>query len=268
MHDSCTLAPMINLRYSLLALVFALTTGCALFPDEIDNTRDWTAEKLYAEAKSSLNEGSFETAIEYFEKLEARYPFGRYAQQGQLEIAYAYYKDEEAELAVAACERFIRLYPRHENVDYAYYLRGLANFTQSTSLVERYLPTDKTERDQGAAQDAFQAFSELVRLFPDSKYSVDARQRMIFLRNSLAAHELHIADYYIRRGAYVAASNRAKYVLEHYPQTPAVPDALVMLARVYKLMDMDDLAADALRVLEINHPGHEGLAEMRAFNGG
>lgn len=267
MHDSCTLAPMINLRYLLLALMLVLTAGCALFPDEIDRTRDWTAEKLYSEAKESLNEGSFETAIEYFEKLEARYPFGRYAQQAQLEIAYAYYKDEEPALAVAACDRFIRLYPRHENVDYAFYLRGLANFTQTTSLVERYLPTDKSERDQGAARDAFQAFSELVRMFPDSKYSVDARQRMIYLRNGLAEHELHIADYYVRRGAYVAASNRAKHVLENFPQTPAVPDALVMLAKVYKLMGMHDLAADTLRVLELNHPGHEGSAEVNAING-
>jgi len=250
-----------------ITILLALFTGaCALFPDEVDRTRDWTAQKLYNEGKESLNSGNYEQAIEYFEKLGVRYPFGTYAQQAQLEMAYAYYKSDEPVSAVAACDRFIRLYPRHKSIDYAYYLKGLANFSQSRGLVEKYLPHNPTERDQGAARQSYEDFSELVRLFPDSKYSVDARKRMAFLRNNLAHYEIVVGDYYMRRGAYVAAANRGKYILEHYPQTPSVPDALALLARAYRIMGLDDLAEDALRVLSLNHPDHPGIEEIRGMS--
>ncbi|RCX29867.1 outer membrane protein assembly factor BamD [Thioalbus denitrificans] len=248
----------------LLLLTLLLTGGCSLLPDKIDETKDWSADRLYSEAKSALDEGDYENAIRFYELLEARFPFGRYAQQAQLEIIYAYYKYDESASAVAAADRFIKLHPRHPNVDYAYYMKGLANFNMGRGLIERYLPRDESQRDPGAARQSFQDFSDLVLRFPDSKYAADARQRMLFLRNNLAQYELNVADYYMRRGAYVAAANRARYVVENYPRTPATPDALAMLARAYRAMDMDDLAADALRVLKLNYPEHPALRAAAA----
>ncbi|HWQ95257.1 MAG TPA: outer membrane protein assembly factor BamD, partial [Gammaproteobacteria bacterium] len=233
-----------------LAGLLLLAAGCSLLPEQIDKTKDWTANRLYSEAKSAMNDGDYETAIKYFESLQARYPFGRYAQQAQLELIYVYYKDSEPASAVAAADRFIKLHPRHPFVDYAYYLKGLANFNQSKGLWERYLPQDPTQRDPGAARQSFQDFAELAKRFPDSKYTQDATQRMAYLRNNLAQYEVNVAKYYMKREAYVAAVNRAKYVVENYPRTPAVPDALGVMARAYKIMGIDDLSADALRVLE------------------
>jgi outer membrane protein assembly factor BamD len=251
------------MRYARLLtalLLLALgASGCAMLQDKEDRTRDWPADKLYAEAKSALTSGDYPGAIQYYELLEARYPFGRYAQQAQIEIAYAYYKYEEPDLAIAAADRFIKMHPRHEHVDYAYYLKGLANFHRDMGLVERYLPQDASQRDPGAARQSFHDFAELVKRFPDSRYAQDALQRMIYLRNNLAQHELNVADYYMRRGAYVAAANRAKYVVEQYQRTPAVPDALALLAAAYESLGIPELAADARRVLEMNHPEHPAL---------
>jgi outer membrane protein assembly factor BamD len=249
------------MRITTLLLLFTLllTGGCSLLPDQIDETKGWSADRLYSEAKSALDEGDYENAIRFYELLEARFPFGRYAQQAQLEIIYAYYKYDESASAVAAADRFIKLHPRHPNVDYAYYMKGLANFNMGRGIIERYLPRDESQRDPGAARQSFQDFSDLVLRFPDSKYAADARQRMLFLRNNLAQYEINVADYYMRRGAHVAAANRARYVVENYPRTPATPDALAMLARAYRAMDLDDLAEDALRVLELNYPEHPAL---------
>ncbi len=244
---------MTRLFAPLLALLLALT-GCSLLPDQIDETKGWSAQKLYAAAKDALNSGNYERAIDLYGKLEARYPFGRYAQQALLESAYAYYKYNEPDTAIATLDRFIRTYPRHPNLAYAFYLKGLANFNRGESFIDRYLPRDPSERDAGAARQSFFDFQELVRRFPDSPYARDARQRMIFLRNNLARYEIHAADYYMRRGAYVAAANRARYVIQKYPGTPAVPDALQMLVRAYRALGLDDLAADAERVYRLNYP--------------
>ena len=235
-----------------------------MFGEKPDKTRDWSAERLYREAKNALAGHDYETAIDYYEKLESRYPFGPLAQQAQMEVAYAYYKDEQTASAIAAADRFIKLYPDHPNVDYAYYLKGLVSFNQGKGLFDRYLPIDESERDPGSAMAAFQDFSDLVSRFPDSKYSEDARQRMLYLRNNLAKHEVHVADWYMRRGAYLAAANRAKYVIENYPRAPAVPEALVMMVKAYRTLELDDLAADALRVLQLNYPDHAGVTELAA----
>ena len=240
-------------------------TGCSLLPEQIDTTKDWPANRLYSEAKAAANDGDYELAIKYFESLQARYPFGRYAQQAQLELIYVYYKDSEPASAVAAADRFIKLHPRHPFVDYAYYLKGLANFNQSKGLWERYLPQDPTQRDPGAARQSFQDFAELAKRFPASKYTEDATQRMAYLRNNLAQYEVNVAKYYMKREAYVAAANRAKYVVENYPRTPAVPDALGVMAKAYKIMGIDDLSADALRVLELNQPDHPDIAAVKAL---
>jgi outer membrane protein assembly factor BamD len=229
-----------------------LVTGCGILNKEFDQTTDWSAAKLYNEAAGQLDAANYQRAIEYYEKLEARFPFGRYAMQGQLDLAYAYYKDEQPEAALAAADRFIKLYPQNPFVDYAYYLKGIVNYNRSVGFIDRFIPTDASQRDPGSALDAFQDFGELVRLFPNSKYAEDARQRMLYLRNNLAKNEVHVARYYMKRGAYVAAANRAQYVIERYQRTSAVEDALEVLIEAYRKLDENQLAADAERVLVMN----------------
>jgi outer membrane protein assembly factor BamD len=238
---------------STLAFTIALTlSACAWLESQKDVTKDWSVTKLYSEAASELDQGNYKQAIEYYEKLEARYPFGRYAMQTQLDVAYAYYKAEEPEAAIAAADRFIKLYPQNPYIDYAYYLKGIVNYNRSVGFLDRYIPTDPSQRDPGSALDAFQDFAELVRLFPDSKYAPDARQRMVFLRNNLAKNEVHVARYYMKRQAYVAAANRCNYVVERFQRTSAVADALEILIDAYKKLGEDKLAADAERVLTLN----------------
>jgi len=256
--------PFFASRLFLLLLWLMVAGGCATLPEENDETKDWSANKLYSEAKSALDGGSYEQAIKYYEKLDARYPFGNYAQQAQLEIAYAYYKSDEPTSAIATLDRFIKLYPRHPNLDYTYYLRGLINFNQGMNIVERYLPVDRSQRDPGAARQSFQDFAEVVRRFPESKYATDARQRMLHLRNNLAQYEVHVARHYFGRSAYLAVVNRGKYVLEHYQETPAIPDALALMVRAYRAMDMNDLAANSLRVLEASYPNYPAIAEAKS----
>ncbi len=247
------------LAFSLLALSFALS-GCGLLPDQIDETRDWSASKLYSRAKEALNGGNYTQAVQYFEKLEARFPYGPYAQQAQLEIAYAYYKDNEPISAIAACDRFIKLHPNHPHVDYAYYLKGLANFVEDNNLLARLGKQDMSERDPKAAREAFEAFRALVERFPDSRYTPDAAARMRYLVNALAAHEVHVARHYLKRGAHVAAVNRGKYVLEHYQQSPALEEALAIMMQAYARMGLNDLAADTRRVLQRNFPDSPWLS--------
>jgi len=252
---------MMSLYSWIVVLVILLGLGgCSSEP--VDETKHWSPQRLYSEAKRLTNEGDYPTAIKYYEILEARFPLGILAQQAHLDIIYAYYKNEEPESALAEAERFVKLYPRHSNIDYVYYLKGLINFNYNSEPLDRFLPLDKSQRDQAGATRAFQDFAELTKRFPDSKYNEDARQRMIFLRNSLAKYELYVAEFYLKRGAYVAAVNRAKKVVESYQQTPAVPEALVILAKSYKIMGMDDLSADAVRVLKLNYPNYEGIAEI------
>ena len=241
-------------HHLLLASVLALFTGCASWVADEDETKNWSARKLYSEAKSSLNTKDYEQAIAYYETLEARFPFGRFAQQAQLETAYAYYKFEEPDSAIAAADRFIKLNPRHPHVDYAYYLKGLSNFNRGKSLVNRIIKRPPSEIDPGPHEQAFKDFSTLVQRFPDSGYAPDARQRMIYLRNVLADYELNVADFYLRRGAYVAAANRCKYMIEHYQGAQSMPRALSMLAEAYTKLGMTDLAEDTQRVLQHNFP--------------
>jgi outer membrane protein assembly factor BamD len=238
-------------RLPVLWLAIALA-GCGIFGKEIDLTEGWSAARLYAEASSELDSKNYARAIEYYEKLEARYPFGRYAMQSQLDVAYAHYRADEPEAAIAAADRFIKLYPQNPYVDYAYYLKGLVNYNRSVGFLDRYIPTDPSQRDPGAALDAFADFSVLVERFPDSRYAEDARQRMLYLRNNLARHEVNVARYYMRRGAFLAAANRANYVIERFQRTSAVESALEILVDAYTALGKSELAADAQRVLDIN----------------
>lgn len=229
-------------------------TSCGLLPEVQDETAGWTAQKLYTEAKENLNDGNYERAVKLYETLEARYPYGRYAQQAQLEIAYAYYKDNEPVSAIAACDRFIKLHPNHTNVDYAYYLKGLANFTEEQGLLTQFSSQDMSERDPKAAREAFEAFKELVTRFPDSKYAADAQARMKYLVNAIARNEVHVAKYYFKREAYIAAANRAKNVVANYPEAPAIEEALAVMVAAYDKLGIADLRDDALRILKLNYP--------------
>jgi len=241
-------------RILAFLLALGLLAGCGLLPDEVDETKNWSASKIYYTAKEALGEGNYEKAVKLYEKLEARFPYGPYAQQAQLEVAYAYYKDNEPVSAIAACERFIKLHPNHPHVDYAYYLKGLANFVEDPSFMSRFGDQDMSDRDPKSAREAFEAFQQLVNRYPDSKYTPDAIARMKYLVNALAASEVQVARYYYKRGAYVAAANRGKYVLEHYQQSPSLEEALVIMARSYDKMGLSDLRDDALRVIKKNFP--------------
>ncbi|HYH44020.1 MAG TPA: outer membrane protein assembly factor BamD [Burkholderiales bacterium] len=243
-----------------LALILALlvgwsVAGCGILKGgEDDETKGWSAAKLYSEAKSNLNDRNFDTAVKYYQKLEARYPYGRFAQQAQIEIAYAHFKEGEPLLAIAAADRFIKLHPNHPNVDYVYYLKGLANFNEDLGLLGFVSSQDLTERDPKAATEAFDAFKELVNRYPDSKYVPDAIARMKYLVNALASHEVHVARYYLKRGAHVAAVNRAQYALKTYPNSPSNEEGLVILVKAYDALGMKDLRDDAERVLLKNFP--------------
>jgi outer membrane protein assembly factor BamD len=231
-----------------------LLGGCGLLPDVIDETASWSANRLYSEAKNAMADGSYDKAIKYFEKLEARFPYGRYAQQAQLEVAYAYFRQAERASAIAACDRFIRLHPNHPNVDYAYYLKGLANFNEDLGLLGHISMQDLTERDPKAARDSFEAFKALVAKYPESRYTPDATARMKYLVNALASHEVHVARYYMKREAYVAAINRAQTAIKTYPDAPANEEALFVMVKAYDLLGMNDLRDDAERVMRKNFP--------------
>jgi len=240
-----------------------LLAGCGIFSGkEDDETAGWSAQRLYGEAKDAMAGKEWAKAIKYFEKLEARFPYGRFAQQAQLEVAYCQYKEGERALAVAAADRFIKLYPNHANVDYAYYLKGLAYFNEDLGLLGRVSRQDQTERDPKSARDSFDAFKDLAQRFPQSKYTPDALERMKYLINALASHEVHVARYYIKRGAYVAAANRAQYALKNYPQAPAQEEALLIMIQAYDALGMAELRDDAERILKKNFLGSERAKSM------
>lgn len=250
----------------IVAAIAALAAGwvlaaCGMLDDKADETKGWSAQKLYAEARAALDSRSYEQAVGYYQKLEARYPYGRFAQQAQMEMAYAYYKDKDPAGAITAAERFIKNYPEHPNVDYLYYLKGLANFNEDLGIAGFVTNQDMTERDPKAARDSFDAFKELVAKFPDSKYAPDAVLRMNYLVNTLASHEIHVARYYLNRGAHVAAVNRAQYALKTYPNAPANEEGLAILVRAYEALGMKDLSVDARRVLMKNFPNTRYLTE-------
>ena len=239
----------------IAALFLALlVSGCGLLPEVKDETVGWSANKLYSEAKQAMSDNAYDKAIKYFEKLESRYPYGRFAQQAQIDIAYSYWKSNEPVSAVAACDRFIKLHPNHPNVDYVYYLRGLVNFNEDQGIMGLVSQQDMTERDPKGARESFDSFRELVTRFPDSKYTPDAIMRMKYLVNALASLEVHVARYYMKRGAYLAAVNRAQFAVKTYPDAPAIEEALFIMVKGYDLIGMNDLRDDAERVMRKNYP--------------
>jgi len=247
--------PAASLRTLALAVAAAgaLALG-ACGSIEKDPTSKWDAARLYKEGHTELVAGNWTRARELFEKLESRYPFGRYAQQGQIEIAYTYYKEDETADALDATERFLKANPSHPSVDYVYYLRGLINFIEPPALVGRLVGYKVSERDPKAMRDSFEAFKELVTRFPDSRYAPDARIRLRYLQNALAMHEVRVADYYYRRGAYLAAIERAQGALKEFPGAASQQQALTLIAQSYQALGLTDLQADAERVLQLNYP--------------
>lgn len=241
-------------------LLIVLLTGCSTLQEKDDS--ELTANELYERAKKALDLKDYEMAITHFDTLETRFPFGIYAQYAQLNSAYAYYKFNEPESAIANANRFIKTYPRHEHVDYAFYLRGLAMFNQDKDNLDRIFNLDVTERESGAIQTSFFYFKELVERFPESRYSPNARQRMVHLRNLLAQAELHVANYYLSRKAFIAAANRAKYIIETLPRTPAIPQALTIMAAAYQQLGLQPLADDALRIRNNNFPDYTPQTTM------
>ncbi|MEK7438571.1 MAG: outer membrane protein assembly factor BamD [Pseudomonadota bacterium] len=242
------------MKRSLAVILILLLSACGLLPEVKDETAGWSADKLYAEAKDAMSDRNYTTAIKYLEKIEARYPYGRYAQQAQIELAYAYFKDADQASSIAAADRFIKLHPNHPNVDYVFYLKGLVNFNEDRGLLGRLSNQDLTERDPKAARESFESFKELVTRFPDSKYTPDAIERMRYLVNALASNEVHVARYYMKRGAYIAAANRAQYALLNYPEAPAIEEALFVMVKAYDALGMNVLRDDADRVMHKNFP--------------
>ncbi|SFU01084.1 outer membrane protein assembly factor BamD [Halomonas saccharevitans] len=245
-------------RLAVLMLAGTLLSGCAGTPEEEE--LDGVAERqLYEEGREALEESSYTTAINRLEAIDTRYPFGEHAEQAQLELIYAYYQTDDWESARAAASRFIRLHPDHPQVDYAYYMRGLAAWQAGRFSLERLRVIDISKRDLGATRDAYADFSELIQRYPSSQYAPDAKQRIVYLRNVLARHELHVADFYLRKGAYLAAVERGRWVLENYPQTQASRDALATMVEGYLGLGMRDRAGETLQVLIDNAPNHDRL---------
>jgi len=243
---------------ALITLLFPMfvLSGCSnLFSDkQADETAGWSAQQLYKAAKDYLDDGAYENAIKNYEKLEARFPYGRFAQQAQIEITYAYFKQNDVEATVASAERFVKLHPNHPNVDYAHYLKGLTYFNQDIGFMGKLAEQDQSERDPKALRNSFDAFKELTTRFPQSKYTPDALDRMKYLVNALSSHEVHVARYYYRRGAYVAAGNRVRFALQTYPQTPALEEGLFILVKSYDALGLNDLRDDANQVMLKNFP--------------
>lgn len=251
----------------LLTLVLVATlSGCATVKgwfgrQDSEPTETLPVEEMYTEAKRSMNSHNYDRSGRYYQRLVARFPYGPYSEQAQLELAYVLYKQGKQEEATSAINRFIRTYPTHRHIDYAYYLKALVNFDRNGSNVLRLLRQDMASRDLAGPTLAMNDFADVIRRYPNSRYAPDARQRMIFLRNLLARHEMNVGAYYLRRGAYVAAANRGRYILQTYPQSAYDGDALALMERAYTGLGEETLATDARRVLEQNYPDHPSLTD-------
>lgn len=256
---------MTLLRKSIIFVTIALLAACKSEPTDEEFDIFETEREFYESAHSSLRSSNFQDAIAKLQRMEARFPFGRYAEQAQLELIFGYYRAQQPESARVAADRFIRLHPQHINVDYAYYLRAMASYDEDRSFLNDLLPIDPSKRDPGSARSAFNDFAQLIQRYPDSKYAPDAQQRMVHLRNLLARYEIHVGRYYIERGAYVAAANRGRYVFENFQRTPSVADGLAIMIEAYKLLGMSDLADESLQVLTLNHPDHPQLGANGEF---
>lgn len=248
----------------LLLLVVAMTVlqGCGK-KDEVKEVEvtNQTSLEMYLAAKRALDSGVWSTAAEKYKALRSHYPFGHYTEQGYLELAYAQYKLYQMEQAVSTVDRFIKNYPAHKNLDYAYYLKGLIYFDSDRGMMQRMNPDKSADRNQDNIRNAFTAFKNFIERYPDSLYGPDAKKRMIYLKNQLAAYEVQVASYYLRRGAPIAAVNRAKFVLETFQDTPSVANALALMVESYKTLEEPELAEHSKEMLVANYPNHKYLTD-------
>ena len=238
------------MRHIFLLLISTLLFACA--GADKDETAEYSAKELYAEAQSAIDANEFQTAVKHLESLEARYPFDPYAKQAQLDIAYAYYKFEELDSATSAVERFARLHPRDPHMDYVYYLKGLINFNRGQGVLDVWFPREPSKHDPAVLEQAFNDFATLVKRFPNSAYAGDANQRMIYLRNQLAEKEILIAKFYMERQSLLSSAKRAKAVIERFPNTIWTKDALNIMLLSYQKLELADLAADTQRIIDYN----------------
>jgi outer membrane protein assembly factor BamD len=254
-------------RFLHVAVLLLLLGGCGLFDrDEADEFSGLTTEEqFYRRALEQLESRNYSGAISTYQALESRFPFGRFAAQAQIEIVYAYFSNGDEEAARAAADRFIRLHPENENIDYAYYMKGLASFNDRSGILSRLIPVDYTKRDPGLAQESFNDFAQLLALYPDSAYAADARARMVYLRNNLAAYEIHVANYYLDRRAYIAALRRGQYVVENFQGTPAVADGVAIMVESYLRLGLNELADTSLALLKENYPDHISIDDDGDF---
>ena len=240
---------------ALAALLLAVALGgCGLFADKLDPRKNWTAAEYYKAAKEEFDNRNWDAAIKIYEALESKFPFGRFAQQAQMEVAYAYYKQGETAQALSAVDKFIKLHPNHPNLDYALYLRALVNFKEDLGPFARLITQDLADRDPKAARESFEGFKDLVTRFPESRYAADARERMAYLVEALARHEIHVARYYLSRGAFLAAANRAQSAITRFPNSPIHRAALDVMVEAYDRMNMAELRDDTRKVLAKNFP--------------
>ena len=239
-----------NIILTLCALI--ILSGCGPGKDQIDPTADWSVEKFYLEARAELDDGNYLTAIEYYETLESRFPFGKYAMQAQIDVAYAYFKFDEPDSAITALDRFIKLHPRHPAVDYAYYLKGLVNFQRGGTILDHIVARDLSEFDRDLLLRAYNDFKLLTQRFPSSEYATDARKRMIFLRNELARSDFKIANYYATREAWVAVTGRTRFILLNYEGTEVIKRTLELQLKAYQKLGLEQLASDTQRIINLN----------------
>ncbi|MCP4331359.1 MAG: outer membrane protein assembly factor BamD [Gammaproteobacteria bacterium] len=240
--------------YSILSLAFGLVvllSACG-GKDDVDPTADWSVEKFYQEARNELAEGNYLTAIEYYETLESRFPFGKYATQAQIDVAYAYFKFEEPDSAITAIDRFIKLHPRHPAVDYAYYLKGLVNFERGGTVLDVLSERNLSEFDKDMLLRTYKDFLLLLQRFPNSKYATDSRKRMIYLRNELARADYSVASYYATRGAWVAVTGRTLFILKNYQGSVVIKSTLELQLKAYQELGLEELARDTQRIIDLN----------------
>ena len=240
------------MRFILYLIIGFSLIGCG--PEkELDATADWSVEKFYNEARKELADENYLTAIEYYETLESRFPFGKYATQAQIDVAYAYYKFGEPDSALTALDRFIKLHPRHELVDYAYYLKGLVNFGRGGTILDVLSERDMSAFDKNLLLTAYNDFKILLQRFPRSKYAADAQKRIIFLRDELARSDFRVANFYAERGAWVAVANRTRFILQNYQGSSVIRSTLQLQLEAYQQLGLDELARDTQRILELNY---------------
>lgn len=252
------------MRILPVLLAIGLAACSSTQEDRILAFQNQSSQQIFRNGEIELAKKNYHEAIRHFEALDILYPYGPYAEQSQVDLIYAYYQNDDYPSAAAASERFLHLYPRSRFADYAYYMRGMAEFEQDRGWLQRLFPIDVAQRDPGMARQSFNSFSELLRLYPNSRYAPDARQRMIYLKDLFAKHDLRVAEFYMQREAYVAAVNRANYIIEHYQGADVMPNALDLAVRAYQKLRLVTPARKTLNVLRLNFSGWPDLPELEA----